>query len=321
MENKRRRGPSILAFLALPLSVFALLTTSCGTLEIGFELNTPLPTASAPVETVDDVPTVPLNTPTVTPFPAASAPAEAVDDVPTVALNTPTATPLSPTPTQTPAPVATISPTEPPQPAAERIRFAPGAIQTTVEGYLPTSDTKVYVMHVAAGQYVAMDATVGTMGQGLRFSIVGADGTVVKAMGEAHIRTVVPSTQDYYVELVSDVGAVNYQMSVLIPIRIRFAPGDTSAVVEGSLTAGDSRHYVLHALAGQRMIVDPRATQGQVRLIISGADGQVLLSGNAGRPGGVYDGILPTTQDYLITVQAEGGTGADYVLEITIPPL
>jgi hypothetical protein len=29
----------------------------------------------------------------------------------------------------------------------------------------------------------------------------------------------------------------------------------------------------------------------------------------------------PTTQDYLIAVRAEGGTGADYTLEITIPPL
>jgi hypothetical protein len=196
----------------------------------------------------------------------------------------------------------------------------PGATQTTVEGYLPANG-KVYVMRVAAGQFVEMDATVGTIGQGLRFSIVGVDGTVVKAMGDAHVRTVVPSTQDYYVELASDVGEVNYRMSVLIPARIRFAPGASSAEVTGSLAANGMRHYVLRALAGQRMIVDPYATSGQVGLVISGADGQVLLSGRVGRPGGVYDGILPTTQDYLISVRADGGTGTDYTLEITIPPL
>jgi hypothetical protein len=33
----------------------------------------------------------------------------------------------------------------------------------------------------------------------------------------------------------------------------------------------------------------------------------------------MFDGILPTTQDYLIAVQAKGGIGADYTLEITIP--
>jgi hypothetical protein len=179
----------------------------------------------------------------------------------------------------------------------------------------------LYVMRVAAGQYVAMDATVGAAGQGLRFSIVGADGTVVKPMGDAHVRTVVPSTQDYYVELLSDVGAVSYGMSVLIPVRIRFAPEAISAQVEGSLAANGVRHCVLRALAGQRMIIVPHAVQGQVTLIISGADGQVLLSGHVGRPGGVYDDILPITQDYLITARAEGGTGADCTLEITIPPL
>jgi hypothetical protein len=61
-------------------------------------------------------------------------------------------------------------------------------------------------------------------------------------------------------------------------------------------------------------------TGGQgLRFAIAGADGQVLLSGRAGPPGGVFDGILPVTQDYLITVQARGGIGADYTLEITIP--
>jgi len=260
----------------------------------------------------------PTLTPTLTsspgPLPATTAPTP--EATPTAIPPTATPTPLPPTPTVTP-----LRPTRTPTPAraVERIRFAPGATETTVEGYLPANGTKVYIMGVAAGQFIELNATVGAMGQGLRFSIVGRDGTVVKAMGEAHVRTVVPSTQDYYVELASDVGAVNYQMSVLIPVRIRFAAGATSADVAGSLASTGMRHYVLRALAGQRMIIVPRASQGQVRLVISGADGQVLLGGGVASDG--YDGILPTTQDYLIGVQAVGGTGADYTLEITIPPL
>jgi hypothetical protein len=216
---------------------------------------------------------------------------------------------MPPAPTRTPSP----------DPAVERILFAPGATQAMVEGSLPVDGRALYVMGVAAGQFIEVNATIGTMGRGLRFSIVGADGTVVKPMGEAHARAVVPSTQDYYVELVSDVGATDYRLSVLIPVRIRFAAGTTSATVSGSLEERQTRHYALRALAGQRMIVAPHATTGQVGLVISGADGQVLLSGRAGPPGGVFDGILPTTQDYLISVQAKGGIGADYRLEITIP--
>lgn len=252
---------------------------------------TPLPTL-APTISSSPTPLPPSDTPTPEPTPT---------PVP------PTATPLPPTLTPTPAS------------AIERILFAPGATQTTVEGHLTVNGTKVYVMDVAAGQFIEMSATVGAMGQGLRFSIVGADGTVVRAMGEAYVRTVVPSTQDYYIELASDVGAVSYRMSVLIPVRIRFAPGATSAEISGSLVASGVRHYVLRALAGQRMIIAPRATQGQVGLVISGTDGQVLLSGRVAGDG--YDGILPTTQDYLIAVQAVGGTSADYTLEVTIPPL
>jgi hypothetical protein len=201
----------------------------------------------------------------------------------------------------------------------ERILFAPGATQATIEGYLPVDGRARYVMGVAAGQFVEMNASAGTMSQGMRSSIIGADGFVVKPMGAAHVRTVVPSAQDYYVDLVSDVGATDYRLSVLIPVRIRFAPGSTSATVTGSLEERQMRHYVLRALAGQRMIVAPHATTGQVGMVISGVDGQVLLSGRTGPTGGVFDGILPVSQDYLITVQAQGGIGADYSLEITIP--
>jgi hypothetical protein len=257
---------------------------------------------------LDEIP--PATLPTATPTATLTA-------TPTsTATSTPSATLPAPTPTATPLPP---SPTPSPAPAVERILFALGATQATIEGYLPVDGCALYVMGVAAGQFVEMNATAGTMGQSLRFSIVGADGVVVKPMGEAHVRTVVPSTQDYYVELVSDVGATDYRLSVLIPVRIRFAPGATSATVSGSLEEGQMRHYVLRALAGQRMIVAPHATTGQVGLVISGADGQVLLSGRAGPPGGVFDGILPITQDYLITVQAKGGIGADYTLDITIP--
>ena len=232
------------------------------------------------------------------------------------ATRTATATPRPPAPTATPQP-----PTRTPQPgpAVERIRFVPGATQAEIEGYLPVDGQATYVMGVEAGQFLEMNAAIDATGQGLRFSITGADGVVVKPMGEAHVRTVVPSTQDYYVDLVSEVGATRYRLSVLIPVRIRFAPGATSSTVTGGLEERQMRHYVLRALAGQRMIVTTHTTVGQVGLVIAGADGQVLLSGRAGPPGGVFDGILPATQDYLISVQAKGGIGADYTLGITIP--
>lgn len=272
-----------------------------------FLQETPMVTPSPTAISTDTVAAAATSTLTATPVPSATPQPATPTATPRPAMPTPTATPIPPSPTPSPAP------------AVERILFAPGATHATIEGYLPDGGRALYVMGVAAGQFIEMDATTSTMAQDLRFSIIGADGVLVKPMGEAHIRTVVPSTQDYHVELVSKVGTTDYRLSVLIPVRIRFAPGSTSTTVTGSLEEGQMRHYVLRARSGQRMIVTPHATVGQVGLVISGADGQVLLSGRVGSQGGPFDGILPTTQDYLISVQAKGGIGADYNLEITIP--
>ena len=282
---------------------------------------------------------VPARTQVTMPTSAASqgCPATAVPTVTAVATRelTPDAREQRRTPSSTPMPASTRTsppqtttptsspPLSPPfqEAVAECIRFPSGGTQTTVEGYLPASASKTFVMRVAAGQVVAMDAGVSAMGGGLRFSVVGADGVLVKPMDDAHLRAVFPTTQDYVVELVSDVGAVHYVLSILIPVRIRFAPGATSTEITGTLAADGEDHYVIRGLAGQRFILDPQTTQGRVRLVISGADGQVLLSGRVGPWGGIYDGILPSTQDYLITVRAVDGPGAAYTLEVTIPPL
>jgi len=128
------------------------------------DIPSPAPSPSTAKPTPDPMPTP---TASLTPLPSA-----------------PTAVRLSPTPTATPTP------------AVERILFAPGATEVTVEGCLPVNESKVYVMHVAAGQFVEMNAPGGAMGQGLCFSIVGPDGVVVKPMGDYPFRGVVPSTQD-----------------------------------------------------------------------------------------------------------------------------
>lgn len=283
--------------------LIALISVSCSGRPAPMPTSTPMP--------------LPSEEPTIAASPTRLPPIATSTPEPTTVPPIATPTPHPPTPTATPRP-PTVTST--PEPTAERILFPTGATATTVEGYLPANETKIYVMQVAQGQFVEMNAAVGTMGPGLRFSIIGADGIVVKSMGDAHVRTVVPSTQDYYVHLISDVGATHYTMSLLIPVRVRFVTGGTSAQVTGSLAADGVRHYVIRAMAGQRMIVDPWTSQGQVRLVIWGADGQVLLSGRVGPPGGSYDGVLPVSQDYLIAVQADGGSRATYGVDITIPP-
>lgn len=100
--------------------------------------------------------------------------------------------------------------------------------------------------------------------------------------------------------------------------RIQFTPGSSSATLWGSLSPNGIDAYVLTALAGQTMTVDVIPTSGQPLLSISGANGEVLKSAGAGSPN--WSGVLPLTQDYFITVSAEGSSAVNYTLQVTIPP-
>ncbi|MGC9523410.1 MAG: hypothetical protein ACP5HG_16190, partial [Anaerolineae bacterium] len=187
---------------------------------------------------------------------------------------------------------------------------------------MPADGTRSYVLSIGAGQFIEVNAAPNGEGQALRMSITGADGEVIKPLGEAHFRGVVPTTQDYVIRLevaeAAGASSVDYGLSVLIPVRIAFRPGDTSATFEDRLQAGAMRQYAVRGLAGQMMTVDVTATGGEVRLIIWGADGTVLMSGTV--VGTTFEGPLPSTQDYIIGVQARGDAPAVYVLEVVLPP-
>jgi hypothetical protein len=101
-------------------------------------------------------------------------------------------------------------------------------------------------------------------------------------------------------------------------IRIQFAPAATSATVGGALVSGGTQRYVLQAQAGQTMDVALVTRARDALLEVTGADGTVLKG--AADDGQSWQGSLPTSQDYIITLTG-GATGAPYQLRLAIPPL
>ena len=215
-----------------------------------------------------------------------------------------------------------------PQPTTRRIRFAPGATTAIEQGSLAAGGMDRYVLAATAGQIMSVNVS-SSQGQVI-LVIYGADGTVLISdhAGTTHWSGQLPSTQDYYIDARS-VGsvAVEYTLQVTIPPgpgpqptpkRIHFAPGSITAVEHGSVAAGESDRYVLKAMTGQTMSVKVSSSQGQVILVIWGADGTVLISDHAGATD--WSGQLPSTQDYYISVQSVGSATANYTLEVTIPP-
>jgi hypothetical protein len=228
--------------------------------------------------------------------------------VPPTSTAVPTAT--EPSPTHAPTPTATAP--------VEDIHVAPGATHATVTGRLSELGKERFLLHLEAGQMLEVSATSNPMDQDLRLAITGAGGAVVKPLGVPFVRATISTTQDYLIDLVSDAGAISYTLGILLPIRITLAPGETTATVPGRLEATASRHYVLAALADQTMTLDTETTSGEVRLVVYGADGTVLQSGMGDLPN--FEGGLPSTQDYIIAVQAGPDTPAAYTLVVGIMP-
>ncbi len=99
--------------------------------------------------------------------------------------------------------------------------------------------------------------------------------------------------------------------------RIEFAPGATSANVEGRIAGGATDTYVLRALQGQWAEVSIYAAKSDVVLEIYGvSDGQPLLRSSMRRTN--WAGILPATQDYGVKAVSTGGN-TTYTLQVIIP--
>ena len=99
--------------------------------------------------------------------------------------------------------------------------------------------------------------------------------------------------------------------------RIQFAAGATSATVTGTVTDPVHREYVLAAQAGQVMRVELTSDHDLANFSVQGlTDGQILKSfGDT-----TWNGVLPATQDYLITILTVEFSSTNYSLFVEILP-
>jgi hypothetical protein len=102
----------------------------------------------------------------------------------------------------------------------------------------------------------------------------------------------------------------------IVPKRIAFETGATSASAEGQLAARGADVYLLRASAGQLMDVTVFAPDNSVKLTVRGASGE-LLAGNQLGPSR-FQGVLPKTQDYVLEIAAQG-QAVSYTLSVVIP--
>lgn len=211
---------------------------------------------------------------------------------------------------------------------AQRLQFPPNATGVTVNGSLGHSQSVRYVLWAQAGQTMTVQSWSDG---GLVFvTIQDANGRVIGSTGGGSSwQGVLPAHGDYFVTLGTSAmgGGVNYSLRIDIvfgsspnppaqPERIQFAPGSTSTLVEGNLPANSQKQYILRAQAGQIMGIQSWGSGGPFRYTLQTGDGVQL--GEAAGGASLYR-TLPSTQDYLITVQTPTDTaGARYGMLISI---
>ena len=97
--------------------------------------------------------------------------------------------------------------------------------------------------------------------------------------------------------------------------RIRFAPNATWVEINDNIAAKSTRRYVLSAMQGQMMSVSIPEVSA-LTLSVAGADQKALSDLRAQHS--FWRGGLPSTQDYILSVQSQ--TAAPFTLRVAINP-
>jgi len=263
--------------------------------------------------------TAPVAEPTM--IPATSTPVPPSPE-PTVVPPTP-----MPEPTAVPISAPTTAPAAAPQ--VKRIEFVPGATSAVVQGSLAAEGIDEYVLRASAGQW--MMVTVWSLDNTIVLEIYGvSDGQPLlrSHMRQTSWQTALPATQDYGIKAVATGVATSYTLQVTVVSgvtptsvpqtkRIQFAPGGTSAVVQGSLAAEGIDQYLLAASAGQWMMALVFSPDSSVVLEIYGiSDGRPLVRSHMRQT--FWQTTLPATQDYGVKAVSTG-PATSYMLQVIIP--
>jgi hypothetical protein len=199
-------------------------------------------------------------------------------------------------------------------PTITRVSFAPGATQAVMNGTLVANETRGFVLSAMKDQI--MMAGTSSASNEVKTRITAANGAALGGdanRGTSDASALLPSTQDYTVWITAGAQNTSFSLNIVVPARITFGPGESSASFSGRTITKLQVHYVIRAMGGQVMTVN---TTGDVGLTIYGyTDGQPLVRSSVGD--GNWTGTLPATQDYIIIVDPRIDS-TNYTLKVTV---
>jgi hypothetical protein len=165
----------------------------------------------------------------------------------------------------------------------------------------------------------AVIASADSPSQQVSLAIFGANGPTLlpAAQGSGYWQGTLPSTQDYYFQVIGGSVTETFTLSVIIAARIQFDPGQIKTTLKGTTINGYAVTYVAYAQKGQKMDVTLTVPGDSAGITIWGmSDGEPLARAQNGIQDFSYD--LRATQDYIIQVVPQAGKVVDYSLLVRI---
>ncbi|MBW7884225.1 MAG: hypothetical protein H3C34_16600 [Caldilineaceae bacterium] len=220
-----------------------------------------------------------------------------------------------------------VSPLPTPPPSPERISFGPGEEMAVRSGNTGASGTKQYIFRAFSGQEGRI--RLESPGAAANFALRGvADGIEYKPLSNParDVSFILPRTQDYLITI-SGPANLDFLLELSIkplgpppplPERIRFGPGQDSAVRSGPLYANTPKQYIFGAQATQNTRIRLGSPSPAARFSVQGASDGIIYK-SMGDASTEWNYTLPRTQDYVMTIQAPVNTS--YTVELYIEPL
>jgi hypothetical protein len=188
----------------------------------------------------------------------------------------PTSTVFAPT---TLPPTATTFPTLTAVPGSIRLDFAAGSTSGVAIGTIQPGQVINYLIGASKSQPLMVSTS--SFNNDVTFSVLGLrDGLTLLSPSakNASWQTMVTVSQDYMISVIAGATSENYTLNVIIPSRVKFAPGATSATVSGSTPNGFVVSYVIYALVNQQMDLTLLVPGGNAVLSVYGyEDGQPYM--------------------------------------------
>lgn len=216
------------------------------------------------------------------------------------------------------------------QSAPQTLNFVNNVAQ--VQATVSLNQNQIYLFFGTQGQQLQIN--LSSTPAGANFELRGANNVVYKTFGDPSLNWsfTLPESQNYRIT-VNSATPVTFTMVVTLgawnptalptflptpppgqPLRITFAPGQTSLQVSGVAAPGQSPEYIFAGNAGQSLRLSISSNNGQANFTVRGRSDNILYKG----PGDLrtdWEMVLPATQDYLVTMTSSWAT-TNFVLNI-----